>query len=113
MSNDAKSEITIASATAMREVLIAVTPALERAAGGKIAISYTTSGGNAKRVAAGEAIDLVMIAQPDIDALMQQGKLLAGSDMVVARSDVGVGVRKGTPKPDVSTVEAFKGALLA
>lgn len=112
MNNDT-SEIRISSATAMKEVLIAITPELERAVGRKIAVAYTTSGGHAKRIAGGEVADLLMIAQPDIDGLMQQGKLLPGSGVVVARSNIGVGVRKDAPKPDISTPDALKRALLA
>jgi molybdate transport system substrate-binding protein len=107
------SEIRIASATAMKEVLTVLTAELERAAGCKIATAYATSGGHAMRIANGDVADLLLVAQPDTDGLMQQGKLLAGSDVVVARSDIGVGVRKGTPKPDISTADALKRALLA
>ena len=112
MSNDT-SDIRIFSATAMKEVLIALTPELERAAGRRIVIAYTTSGGHAKRIAGGDVADLLMVAQPDIDGLMRQGKLVPGSGVVVARSNIGVGVRKGAPKPDISTPEALKRALLA
>jgi molybdate transport system substrate-binding protein len=110
--NNAPAEIRIASATAMKGVLVALSDALERAAGGKIAIAYTTSGGHAKRIAEGEAPDLAMVAQPDIDGLMQRGLLIAGSNAVVARSNIGVGVRKGTPRPDISTPESLKRALI-
>jgi molybdate transport system substrate-binding protein len=113
MSNGTTSAITIASATAMKEVLIALTHELEGAAGGKVAIAYATSGGHAKRMASGEPADLLIIAEPDIEGLMRQGKLVAGSGVVVARSNIGVGVRKGAPKPDISTPDALKRALLA
>jgi molybdate transport system substrate-binding protein len=113
MSESPATGIRIASATAMKEVLIALTPALERAAGGAVAIAYTTSGGHAKRLAAGETADIVMIAQPDIDGLLQRSLLAPGSAAVVARSNIGVGVRKGAPKPDISTPDALKRALLA
>jgi molybdate transport system substrate-binding protein len=106
-------EIRIASATAMREVLTTLAGELERAAGGKVAIVYATSGGHAKRIATGEAADLLIIAQPDIDGLMRQGKLVAGSGVVVARSNIGVGVRKGAPRPDIATPDTLRRALLA
>jgi molybdate transport system substrate-binding protein len=111
--NDVISEVRIASATAMKEVLIMLTAELERAAGCKIATAYMTSGGHAKRIANGDAADLLLVAQPDIDGLMQQGKLIPGSGVVIARSDIGVGVRKGAPKPDISSPDALKRALLA
>jgi molybdate transport system substrate-binding protein len=97
----------------MKEVLTALLPELERVAGRTVTVDYTTSGGHAGRIVAGEVADLLMIAEPDIDRLLRQGKLAAGSGVVVARSNIGVGVRKGTPKPDISTPEALRRALLA
>ena len=94
MSNDT-SDIRISSATAMKEVLVALTAELERAAGRKVAIAYTTSGGHAKRVAGGEVADLIMVAQPDIEGLMQQGKLVPGSSVVLPlRNSMIAGISK-------------------
>ncbi len=66
-----------------------------------------------KRIAAGEVFDVVMMAKPEIDALIQQGKMLAGSRVDIMKSGVGVAVKAGAPKPDISSPESLKKALLA
>ena len=58
-------------------------------------------------------MDLLVGPRGSIDGLIKAGKLQPGSDINLARSSVGVAVRKGTPKPDISTPEALKRALLA
>ena len=59
------------------------------------------------RIEKGEPVDLALIGEGAIDALIKQGKLVAGTRVVVARSGLGVAVRKGAPKPDLSTTDAF------
>ncbi len=106
-------DVKVLSATAMKEVLTDLTAELEHASGRKLAVAYATSGGNAKRIAAGEAADLVIIAKPDMDTLIERGHVVAGSGAEVARSNIGVGVRKGAPRPDISSPDALKRALIA
>jgi molybdate transport system substrate-binding protein len=66
-----------------------------------------------KRMKAGEVFDAVILASNSLEELIDTGKLMAGSRADVARSLVGVAVRAGAPKPDISTVEAYKAALIA
>jgi molybdate transport system substrate-binding protein len=61
----------------------------------------------------GEAVDLVIMARKSLDELTRQGKIVADSRVDVARSGVGIAVRAGAPKPDISSGEAVKKALLA
>ena len=65
-----------------------------------------------REIDAGEAFDLAVSITPVIDELIKEGKLVAATRTDVAYAGVGVGVRAGAPKPDISTVEAFKRALL-
>ena len=65
------------------------------------------------RLARGEPADLVILARPALDALVAQGRVVAGSQVDLVRSSIGFAVRAGAPKPDISTVEALKRALLA
>jgi molybdate transport system substrate-binding protein len=65
----------------------------------------------AKRVRAGEAVDVVVLASDVIDALMAEGRLLSGSRVDIVRSAVAVGVRAGAPKPDIASEEALKRAV--
>jgi molybdate transport system substrate-binding protein len=105
--------IKVLSATALKDVLTELTPQIERATGCKLSVSCTTSGGIAKRIAGGETADLVILAATELPDLIAQGKIIAGSPVEIARSLIGVGVRKGAPKPDISSPEAFKRALIA
>jgi molybdate transport system substrate-binding protein len=106
-------EIKVLSATAMKAVLTELTPEIERATSRKLSVAYTTSGGIAKRVAAGEFADLTILAATEMAGLTAQGKVVAASTAEIARSNIGVGVRKGAPKPDISSTNAFKRALVA
>jgi molybdate transport system substrate-binding protein len=113
MASSAATEIKVLSATAMKEVLGALASQIERATGCGLAVSCTTSGGVAKLVAGGEAADLIILAATEMGELIRQGKVLADSTIEIARSNIGVGVRKDTPKPDISSADAFGRALIA
>jgi molybdate transport system substrate-binding protein len=65
------------------------------------------------RLERGEAIDVVIMAAPALDDLIQQGKVRAGSRVDLVKSYIGMAVRAGGPKPDISTVDALKRTLLA
>jgi molybdate transport system substrate-binding protein len=67
----------------------------------------------ARRVQAGEAFDAVVLAADAIDKLVAAGRVLAGSRVDLVRSGVAVAVRAGAPRPDLSTEEAVKDAVLA
>lgn len=67
----------------------------------------------AKRVQAGEAFDLVMLAQDAIDKLEAAGRVLAGTRVDIVRSGVAVAVPAGAPRPDIGSEEALKQAVLA
>ena len=104
-------ELKVLITTAMKAAIDELTPQFEGASEHKLRITYGPSGALAKRIADGEAADLVVIAS-GVDELIAQGKVVAESRIDVARVRIGVAVRKGAPKPDVGTVEAFKRALL-
>jgi len=109
----AATDIKVLSATAIKEVLGALASQIERATGCKLAVTCTTSGGVAKRIASGEAADLIILAATEMSGLISQGKVLAGSRVEIARSNIGVGVRRGATKPDICSVDAFGRALIA
>jgi molybdate transport system substrate-binding protein len=87
-------------------------PQFERATGHKVTISYAGSSDLIKRFAAGEIFDVALVWPGMIDQLTKEGKLAAETRADVARVAIGVAVRKGAPKPDISTADAFKRALL-
>lgn len=110
-------------AAAAAEIKVLTTPALHaawdelapkfEAKGHKLDIVYAPSGAIAKRVAGGEVADLLVSTTAGIDSLIKDGKVIAGTGTLIASSGMGVAVLKGAPKPDISTPEAFKKALLA
>jgi molybdate transport system substrate-binding protein len=78
-----------------------------------VTIDYGTAGAIAGRIQAGEAADVVIVSRAQLEKLEGQGKVAPGSRVNVAGVGIGVAVRKGAPKPDISSVEAFKHALSA
>ena len=65
------------------------------------------------RIQRGEPIDVVIMVGYALDHLIKQGKVIADSRVDLARSSIGVAVRAGAPKPDISSVDALRRALLA
>ena len=106
-------EIKVLSSNGVHSVMVEMVPAFERATGHKVSVDYYTANQAVAKVKAGEAADLVIITRPTIDGLLKEGKVVAGSDKNLGRSGVGVAIRAGLPKPDISTPEALKKALLA
>src|ERR1700680_2492068 len=66
-----------------------------------------------KRIEGGDTADVVVLSRAGIDALQKQGKIAPGTDTTLASSGVGIAVKAGAPKPDISTPEALKRTLLA
>jgi molybdate transport system substrate-binding protein len=106
-------EIKVLSAFAIQDVMEDLAPKFERATGHKLAITFATLGGVVKRVQDGETADVVVIPRQGIDSIVKDGKAASGNVTVVARSGISVAVRKGAPKPDISSPEALKRTLLA
>jgi len=93
-------------------------PIFEKRSGRMVKTAYGASMGNAddsipSRLARGEPADVVILARPALDALVEQGKVISGSQVDLVRSGIGLAVKKGAPKPDISSLEAFKRTLIA
>lgn len=106
-------EVKVLSAVGMRQVMLDLGPKFERATGHTLAITFDSSGVIVPRIEAGEAADVLMIPRSGIARLAKTGKVVVGSATDLASAIVGVAVRKGAPKPDISTPDAFKRTLLA
>jgi molybdate transport system substrate-binding protein len=106
-------ELKVLTAGAFRSTVVALGPEYEKASGNKLVIDNDTVGALAKRIAAGESFDVVVMTPETIDDLAAKGKVMRGSRTNLARVGVGVMVKAGAPKPDISTVDAFKKAVLA
>jgi molybdate transport system substrate-binding protein len=109
----AAAEVKVLTAGAFKEVVVALVPDFEKQTGHKVTVDNGTTGQLTKRINGGEAFDVLVITPAVVDEMIAGGKLVAGSRVNLASVGVGVVVKEGAPKPDVSTVEAFKSALLA
>jgi molybdate transport system substrate-binding protein len=106
-------EIKVLSAVPMQQVMEDVAPKFERATGHTLALTFATLGEVGKRIQDGESADVVLIPRQGTDSLVKDGKVAADHVTVIARSGIAVAVRKGAPKPDISSPEALKRTLLA
>jgi molybdate transport system substrate-binding protein len=108
----AAADIHILSVTPFKTTLDELGPQFERTTGHKLTIRYDVSAALKRRIEAGEPFDLALILAPIIDDLLRQGKVAAGTRTDIARGAIGVAIKKGATKPDISSVEAFKRTLL-
>jgi molybdate transport system substrate-binding protein len=106
-------ELKVLSAFGMQSVLEDLGPKFERATGHKLALAFATGGGTVKRVQDGEAADVVITTQPGINSIVKDGKAVVGNVTILAQAGIFVAVRKGAPKPDISSPDALKRTLLA
>jgi molybdate transport system substrate-binding protein len=106
-------ELKVLSAIALQPVLGDLGPKFERATGHTLVITFAPLGGIVKLVQAGDSGDVVVIPQSGIERLAKDGKVVSGTETVLASAGSGVAVRKGAPRPDISTPEALKRTLLA
>ena len=105
-------EIKVISSNALKTVLGELAPAFEKATEHKLVFTWGAAVPLKAQIEKGEAFDLAVLTVAGIDDLIKQGKLVGATRTNLANSGAGVAVRKGAPKPDISTVEAFKRALL-
>ncbi len=111
-------ELRVVSSGGFAAAYRALLPAYERASGNTVVTEWGPSMGATpqaipQRLARGEPIDVVIMAGDALGALVKEGKVRAESRVDLARSLIGVAVRAGAQKPDISSSEAVKRALLA
>src|SRR5437773_3619700 len=106
-------EIRVLSTQATQEAYLELVAQFEKATGHKVTTAFTGTVNVQKRLADGEAYDLIIMACPAIDVQIGLGKALAGSRVDFAESGTGVAVRKGAAKPDIGSAGAVKKTLLA
>jgi len=106
-------EIKVVASNAVKEAYVEIVSAFEKSSGHRVTTTWGGTEGINKRISGGEVVDIVIIAAPNIDNLISGGKLVKGSRTDFARSGIGIAVRTGLPKPDVSSADAVKRAVLA
>ncbi len=95
----------------MKGTMEELQPQFEKAIGRLLAIQFGSTASLKKRIEMGEAFDVTIITTEAIGDLIKQGKLVGASRMDVGRSELGIGIRAGAPKPDIRTPEALKKTL--
>jgi molybdate transport system substrate-binding protein len=104
-------EIRIMHGGAFTQVMRGVVPGFEQASGHKVVPIRDTVGALTKKIEGGESFDAAVLTPEAIDKFIKAGRMVAGSRTDIARVGIGVVVKEGTPRPDISSVEAFKNAL--
>ena len=105
-------EVKVLSASATRLVMNEISPQFERATRHKLVIKFETVGLLKRQIDGGETFDVAILTPSMIDDLVKEGKIAAGTRADIARSGLGVYVRTGAPKPDISSADAFKRTML-
>ena len=106
-------EIKVLSSIATKEAYLELVPQFESATGHQVATTWAGTTAIMQRMAADERYDLIVISSTELDELIRQGKIVAGSRVDLAKSGIGIAVRTGAPRPDVRSSVALKQALLA
>jgi molybdate transport system substrate-binding protein len=108
----AQTEVTLVAPGGIRAAIEQLIPGFERKTGYKVKATFGSGGGTKKQVIQGDAFD-VPVVQPPLPEVLASGNVVASTETPLASVAVGVAVRKGAPKPDISTPEAVKKMLLA
>jgi molybdate transport system substrate-binding protein len=105
-------ELRLLQGNALNAVMEELGPQFEKATESKLAVTLGTSAQLKARIASGEAFDVVLLTKAALDELATAGKVADSPRAAIARSGIGVAVRKGAAKPDLSSSDAFKQAML-
>jgi molybdate transport system substrate-binding protein len=117
-STAAAAEVKVMNSGGFSAAYKALAPTFEKQTHNQLSIAYGPSMGTTHdaipvRLARGEAADVLIMVGYALDDLAKQGKVVAGSEVELARSPIGIAVRKGAPLPDISTDDALRRTLLA
>jgi molybdate transport system substrate-binding protein len=105
-------EIKVLSGNGARNAIAELVAQFERATGHEVTVRFQVNPQVQRKILEGEAFDVAILNPPVLDDLIARGKVVAATRAVIGRSGIGVGIRAGAPKPDISTVEAFTRTLL-
>ena len=106
------SEVRVLASNGIKAVVEDLLPQTERAIGRSISVQYRPTAALQREIDAGEPFDVVIVTVESIAQLSKEGKTTGGEGTPISRVGVGIGIRKGAPRPDISTPEALKRALL-
>ncbi len=105
-------DLKVLSVPALKSALDVLGPPFERETGHKLIVNYAGSSDLIRQIDAGTPYDVALVWPALIDRLLKEGKIIEGTRTGIARVAIAVAVKKGAPKPDISTTDAFKLALI-
>jgi molybdate transport system substrate-binding protein len=105
-------EIKVLCSNGFKAVMEELAPQFERATHHKVAVRYGLAALLKQQIEAGEVFDLAILTPAAIDDLIKERKVVSDSRTVLAQSGLGIAIRAGARKPDISTVEGFKRTLV-
>lgn len=105
-------ELKIYGSRVTKVIVGELAPQIGKVTGFKPVVDADVAQASKRKVESGEPFDVAVLVDFQIDDLIKQGKLVADSRMDLMKSGIGVAIKRGAPKPDISTVEAFKQTLL-
>src|ERR1044071_3201749 len=106
-------ELKVFTSVALTNALDELAPIFEQKTGNKLTISYDLAAVQKKRILDGERADAIILTRVMMDDLARQNKLAPGNIVNVAGTPVALAARAGAPKPDISTLDAFRQTLLS
>jgi molybdate transport system substrate-binding protein len=106
-------EIKLLASAALKDAYLELIPQFEMATGHKVTTAWSRTPDVQKRITVGEAVDIVILGRSGTEELIKQGKLDPSSRADFAKAAIGVAVRSGAPKPDISSADAVKKSVLA
>jgi molybdate transport system substrate-binding protein len=107
-------DINVLTVRAFKPLLLDIARSFEASTGNTLTIASDSTGGvTARVIRGGEEFDLVVLPAEAMDSVAVQGKMMVDTVARVAKSGIGVVVKKGEPLPDINSVEAFKATMLA
>ena len=107
------SGVRVLSSNGVKAALEKLQTESERVAGRPLNITFGTSASTRQRVLAGESFDVAILTVELVDELTNSGKIVRGSTAKMGTSGIGIGVRAGAAKPDITTADALKHVLMA
>jgi molybdate transport system substrate-binding protein len=107
------SEVRVLASNGIKAVVEDLLPQAQRAIGHPISVQYRPTAALKQEIDAGEPFDVVIVTAESIAQLSKEGKTTGGEGTPISRAGVGIGIRKGAPRPDISTPEALKRALMS
>lgn len=112
MTHEESATLRLLTSNATRSLLDALVADFQRASGHKVEVAHDSAKVMLARIKAGETADVAVLLAHAVEELVQLGRVTAASRRPFSRSTVGIGIRAGETRPDISSVEAFKRMLL-